>query len=76
MHAMMRRGVHDPFERPQPWCELGVDEELIEEIDTQHCDNRNGVEADPCEGKEEQEMTGDTTGPAEPDRRSEVQLGR
>ena len=76
MHAMVRRRVEHEFERTQPRCKLGMDEELIGQVDAEHRDDGKRMKSDPDQRQEEQEVAGDVAGPAEPDGRRQVEFGR
>ena len=64
MHAMMRRCVEHELERTQPWRKLGVDEELIGQVDADHRDDGEWMKSDPDQRQEEQEVAGNVAGPA------------
>lgn len=53
MHPMMCRSIQDPLERAEPSDEIGVQPELIHEIDAQHGANGQGIQAENVQRQKE-----------------------
>src|SRR5207244_13346982 len=54
MHAVVRRRVENPFERSKPRRVLGVEEELIEQVEKRHPRHRQWMKADQRQRQEEE----------------------
>src|SRR5579864_2326892 len=69
VHAMVRGCVEHPFERPELWYPVGVQDELIEQVQVKRHEDGARGETEPHERKKERADADKPARPAKPERR-------
>src|SRR5260221_1245268 len=75
VYAVRRRRIEDALQRPEPRDPVGVDPELVEQIDGERGSDGAWREAEPGQRQKVKQRAGDAPGPAKAVGRAEVEAG-
>src|SRR5260221_10000435 len=76
VYAVRRRRIEDALQRPEPRDPVGVDPELVEQIDGERGSDGAWREAEPGQRQKVKQRAGDAPGPAKAVGRAEVEAVR